>query len=254
MKKVLFNTVLISGLALSLLTLNSNSGGAYKFGLSCGGSGCHGTAQAANAATTVTINGLPGSYINGATYPITVTVAHATFTKAGFNIAATGGLFVAGSNSAVNNAPVAQASHSAPAAMASGVATFNVSWTAPTSGSTPVTFSAVGNAVNGNGGPDATDTWNTVTATLNAAPAANRDINQYGIKCYPNPTTNNIIIEGVSADTKIVIVNINGQTVNAPVSYSADKCTVNCSTLPTGTYLVNAINAQGKLTTTFIKN
>jgi Secretion system C-terminal sorting domain len=254
MKKVLFNTILVGGLALSILTLNSNSGGAFKFGLSCGGSGCHGAAQSANVATTVVVNGLPGSYVLGASYPLTVTVAHASFTKAGFNLAASGGAFVAGSNSAVNNAPVAQASQVSPVTMVAGVATFDVIWKAPTTGSLPITFSVAGNAVNGNGGPDAMDSWNTNSQVVNAAPAGNRDINPTAINCYPNPTTDNITIDGINADTKIVVVNMQGQMVNTTASFNADKCVVNCSNLPTGAYLLNAINAKGKSTTTFIKN
>jgi Secretion system C-terminal sorting domain len=247
MKKIIFNVLLIAGLAISFITFKSDINGKFNNGTSCGT--CHGSA---NAATVVALSGLPTSYVSGGTYPVTFTITNTAYNNAGFNVLVSGGTLTAGTGSQVNAAKT-QITHTAPKAGTAGVMTFDFTWTAPATSSASVTFSAVGNAVN-NLGNQGGDMWNATTATVPAAPAANRDVQTTKINCYPNPTFDNITIDGIAADTKITVVNMYGQQVITTATFVNNKCIINCNNLAIGSYIVNAITKQGKATSQFIKN
>jgi Secretion system C-terminal sorting domain len=248
MKKLLFNLLLISGLAVTFITFKSDSNGRYNAGLACGS--CHGSL---NSATTTAITGLPATFETGKVYNLSVTVAHATFTKAGFNLACTGGTLAAGTGSKVNTAKT-QITHTAPMTAVAGTATFNFTWTAPAT-TTSVVFSVVGNAVNGNGADDAADSWNTTAVTVPGGwPAATRDVNTNAVKCYPNPATSFVTIEGLKDAKNITVTNMCGMVVNVPSTITENKCTVNCANIATGTYVIKA-EVNGVVTSTkFVKN
>jgi hypothetical protein len=57
--------------------------------------------------------------------------------------------------------------------------TWQVNWTAPADNTTDITFTAHGNAVNGDGSASSDDKWNKVVVTLDgvAPPAADSDPN-----------------------------------------------------------------------------
>ena len=123
---------------------------------------CHGD-FALNSNGSVSISGLPTSgYVNGTGYPFSLTITHTTADRMrwGFSIKAvnsTGasiGSFSTTNSNAGNNG--SELSHNgAPTTAASGSYTFNnLKWTAPPSGSDPVTFYYVGNASNNSGGTD----------------------------------------------------------------------------------------------------
>ncbi|MDD4529314.1 MAG: immune inhibitor A, partial [Bacteroidales bacterium] len=65
---------------------------------------------------------------------------------------------------------------------------------------------------------------------------------------YPNPTTNttNLIIEGISKETRIIISDIQGRVINSFVSNPINSKIVqeiDCSTLSKGIYFINIINS-----------
>jgi hypothetical protein len=248
MKKILFNLLLVSGLAVTFITFKSDSNGRFAAGLACGS--CHG---ALNAATTTAITGLPATFETGVAYPISVTIANATLTKAGFNLAVTGGTLAAGTGSKVNAAKN-QATHTAPMTAVAGTTTFSLTWTAPAT-TTSVIFSTAGNAVNGNGIDDAADSWNTNIVTVPGSwPAATRDINTNAVKCYPNPATSVVTIEGLKDAKNITVTNMCGMVVNVPSTITENKCTVNCANFAAGTYIIKA-EVNGVVTSTkFVKN
>ncbi|MEA5099221.1 MAG: M6 family metalloprotease domain-containing protein [Bacteroidales bacterium] len=65
---------------------------------------------------------------------------------------------------------------------------------------------------------------------------------------YPNPTTNitNLIIEGISDETKIIISDIQGRIINSLVANPINSKIIqkiDCSTLSKGVYFINIINS-----------
>ena len=68
------------------------------------------------------------------------------------------------------------------------------------------------------------------------------------MQLYPNPTTNitNLIIEGISDETKIIISDIQGRIINSLVANPINSKIIqkiDCSTLSKGVYFINIINS-----------
>lgn len=203
--KILSSFTLFIGLSAIYLTMSSDKTGKYSGGTSCGS--CHGNA---NSATTVSLTGLPTSYITGQTYNLTFTISNATNTKSGFNVYASGGSFVAGSGSKTSGT---QITHSA----VSSSLVYNFSWKAP---STPgsVTFKGVGNAVNGNNSDDSGDQWNTMSdITISGTfPVSTSDVvDNSDIKIYPNPCTDQVQIDNAQ---DVTLINIAGQQIPVQIT------------------------------------
>ncbi len=238
--KILFQLFLLTGLGIVFVTMKSDIGGKYNGGTSCGS--CHGSK---NTATTAALNGLPTAYTPGTTYPLTFTVINSSLPKAGFNLLVSGGTLTAGSGSKINTAKT-QITHSSPMSAVSGVSTFSFSWTAPTT-TGAITFSGVGNAVNDDGNESSADQWNTTTQTISGATATTvKDLNTISLKAYPNPAVNSLTIEGLNAEAKdLMIVNVNGQSIEPVIEFNADKAVLNCTNLAAGQYILHA-NIQGK--------
>jgi len=248
-KKILSQLFLFASLGIIYVTMSSDANGKFNSGTSC--ATCHGSI---NTATTVLLDGLPSSYALGQTYNLTFRVINTTQAAAGFNIATTGGTFTAGTGSKINTAKT-QITHTTPMTISGGQASFNFIWTAPISGSTAVTFSAVGNAVNNNGNSDAGDQWNNLTTTVPAAfPSSVTEINNGDFSCYPNPVTQNLNIKGLSTDTRdIMIFGITGQVVVPSFIVDNHQCVIDCSRLTAGTYVITANQNGQKVSATFSK-
>jgi hypothetical protein len=159
-KSLLSSILLIVGLGFYTMLNTSYSSGFTSYRTTCGS--CHGSA---NAATTVSVNGLPTFYSPSTAYPFTVTVTNNTKVSAGFQVQANigtistteAGIIVYGNNRS--------AGHNARRTLSSGTATFNMTWTSPAVAGTAANFTAVGNAVNnanGSGG----DIWNNAPSTV----------------------------------------------------------------------------------------
>ncbi len=248
-KKILSQLFLFASLGIIYVTMSSDSNGKFNGGTSC--APCHGSM---NTATTVMLDGLPSSYALGQTYNLTFTIINVTAAKAGFNIKATAGTFIPGTGSKVKT-DGSEITHSmTPKTMSGSQAAFTFNWIAPTSGSSAVTFSAVGNAVNNNGGSDAGDQWNSMTATVPATPSSVSDINNGDFSCYPNPVTQNLMIKGLSTDTRdIMIFGITGQVVVPSFIVENHQCVIDCSRLTAGTYVITANQNGQKVSATFSK-
>ncbi len=219
--KILFQLFLLSALGVIYLTMESNSAGKFNNGNTCGN--CHGSL---NAATSVIISGLPSLFVTGQTYPLSVIITNATNTKAGFNVSANGGTFIAGVGSKINVAAT-QITHTTPMNAVNNVTTFSFSWTAPNTTS-QVTFNVAGNAVNGDNGDSGADQWNTSSESINGTfPTSVNELSKEFLKTYPNPATEKVIIEGVHADN-IFVYNINGEKLNVNFHNYGDKCILDC--------------------------
>lgn len=246
--KLLLKLFLIACLGLIYNVTKSNQTGIFNNGTNC--STCHGNVS---SNTTVALTGLPATYVKGTTYPLSVTVTNTTNTKAGFNLAVSSGTLTAGTGSKVN-ANGSQITHTAPKTAVANVTTFSFSWTAPTTGTSAVTFNTAGNSVNGNSSDGAGDFWNSVSNTISQAPSgiiSNDETSK--IKCFPNPTTKFVTIEGENI-TNISIFNLLGQEMNAEFTSGNDFCTVNCENLPVGTYILKATINGNTVVSSFIKN
>lgn len=244
--KFLFQLFLLSGLGIIFITMKSDVNGKFNNGTTCGN--CHGNA---NAATTVALTGLPATFVTGQTYPLTLTITNATNTKAGFNVAASGGTFIAGAGSKINGM-ANQITHTSPASAVNNVTTFSFSWKAPNN-LVQVTFNAAGNAVNDDGSDSPADQWNLDTHTLNGSyPAATTDVTNDILKCYPNPATEQVRIEGIQAD-KIVVYSILGKQINVPYTIQGNQSILECNQLANGTYFVLAFENGNILKTSFVK-
>ncbi|MEN3026821.1 MAG: choice-of-anchor V domain-containing protein [Chlorobiota bacterium] len=141
-------------------------------GMTISGCTCHGTSS---TATTLTAQSSTGSFRTrpGQTLNLTVIVAHNSQLAAGVNIAVhnqsgqNAGSLSPGSGSGLQLSN-GELTHTQPRTMNNGQASFNFSWTAPTTPGT-YTLRAVGNAVNNNGNTGG-DAWNFMTpVTLTVA-------------------------------------------------------------------------------------
>lgn len=246
--KILSQLFLVVSLGIIYITMSSDKTGVYNGGTSCGS--CHGNK---NTATTVAITGLPTNYVPGQVYPLTFTVSNSTNPKAGFNILVSGGTFTAGTGSKVNTAKT-QITHTAPMVASSGMTTFSFSWTAPATSST-VTFSAVGNAVNGNDSDDSGDQWNTTSATVSGGfPASVNNMDQQTIAVYPNPATEYLVVKGINNHaTNITVYNVFGQRMNPTYSSNATDCRIDCSQFASGLYFISAIVEGKEVKASFIR-
>ena len=152
---------------------NGNSGS------SCG---CHGNNP--SSSTTVSLSGQPSSYVPSQTYSLTVTVSSSTISgnSGGFSLGANAGSFSnPGVNAKLDSGKVTHSNKNA--------RTWSVDWTAPSSGTGTVSFSAVGNAVNSNSGTSG-DAWNTATFSVPEQPPQNQPPSVTNLAISPsNPTT-----------------------------------------------------------------
>ncbi|HNF71972.1 MAG TPA: hypothetical protein PLP34_06150 [Chitinophagaceae bacterium] len=249
-KKILSQLFLAASLGVIYLTMSSDKDGKFNGGTNC--STCHGSK---NTNTTVMLNGLPSNYIVGQTYPVSFTVINTGEVNAGFNIKCSGGTFVAGTGSKTNGAQT-EITHTAPMALSGSQATFNFSWIAPASPSvTSGTFSAVGNAVNGNLSDDSGDQWNNISQTIPiGSPSGINEVNTTGFNCSPNPVQDKMTLQGLSTDASgVLIIGLNGQVMNAPMVILNGQCYVDCSQLTTGTCFVTARSNGKKVSATFNK-
>ncbi|MEC7722922.1 MAG: choice-of-anchor V domain-containing protein [Candidatus Thermoplasmatota archaeon] len=118
---------------------------------------CHGDGDPSTA-VVVSISGVPRSYAVGAEYSFTISLGHAEYGEGGYMLWDYGaGTLTAGEGSI----QVAEE----PGAVSQGAVgnDWTITWTAPAEDIGPVRFQLVGNAVDGNGAPNANDAWNVLS-------------------------------------------------------------------------------------------
>lgn len=242
--KLKFLSSLSFFVALSFIyvTMSSNSGGKYNNGTSCGS--CHGSA---NTATTVSLTGLPTTYVVGQTYNLTFTVSNPTNTHSGFNVKCSSGMLMGGTGSSQNPAmnQVTQTSTST-------TNSWTFSWTAPSTPTT-VTFNCVGNSVNNNSNDDNNggDQWNSATYTVTGSyPTGVDAIHKTVLNCYPNPATSQLNVEGVSS---VQVLNMFGQVISVSQEKVADHVALNLTNVANGMYILVGETNGKTITATFVK-
>ena len=76
------------------------------------------------------------------------------------------------------------------------------------------------------------------------------------ISVYPNPATNFINVTGldVAVNNKLVIKNIQGNTMREVNVNTGSSCLINIETLPRGTYFITLFAGNESRSVKFVKN
>jgi hypothetical protein len=131
---------------------------------------CHGAGGSPSNEIILSVTGVPRTYVTGENYNFTITLTHSTNSIGGFMIWDYGsGIFAVAEGTKEVNSSGGAISHSEPGN------DWVISWTAPTEDLGDIHFSLAGNAVDGNGIPDAGDHWTTLAFTVSAPNTATPD-------------------------------------------------------------------------------
>lgn len=225
-----------------------------------GGCGdCHGN----NASSTTTVSlqaGAPTTVLPGSTTTFTIVVAHASQRVVGVGIAvrtSPTGTSPAGSLAVISGQTTrlrsGEITHSSPKALSNGQVTYSFNWTAPTQEGTYY-IQAVGNACNGNGRDDDSDTWafmQPVAITVSSTNDVDESEPQapYQLQIAPNPLVSGVaaMLHGVPADARhLSIMSTNGMVVfERDVTGEASDQPSEIPALPSGHYAVLVSTRMG---------
>ena len=140
--------------------------------------GCTCHSSSATEGVVVTLDGVPDNYLSGESFTFTITITGGPSQGAenygGFNLVASGGTL-----SPFDNTSQLMDGEMTHTEFGNDQRTWQVNWTAPEDNTADITFTAHGNAVNGDGSASSDDQWNKVVVTLAGAapPAADSDPN-----------------------------------------------------------------------------
>ena len=140
--------------------------------------GCTCHSSSATEGVVVTLDGVPDNYLSGESFTFTITITGGPSQGAenygGFNLVAS-----AGTLSPFDNTSQLMDGEMTHTEFGNDQRTWQVNWTAPEDNTADITFTAHGNAVNGDGSASSDDQWNKVVVTLAGAapPAADSDPN-----------------------------------------------------------------------------
>ena len=170
-------------MAMATPMSNAYSGGIHSQGTGCGGGYCHGT----NTQTaTLSMSGHPSTYSPGTTYSLTISVTGgSSSTYGGFSLVIDKGTLSSPGTGVKINTATDSATHTN-----NNYRTWNVDWTAPSTGSGVVSIDVAVNAADGNGG-NSNDVWDTATYQISegSAPANNA------------PSLSNLLLSPTDAST-----------------------------------------------------
>ena len=127
--------------------------------------GCPCHSGSATEGVVVTLDGVPDNYTSGESFTFTITITGGPEQGAenygGFNLHASAGTLAPFDNT--SQLMDGEMTHTE---FGNDQRTWQVNWTAPEDNTTDITFTAHGNAVNGDGSASSDDQWNKVEATL----------------------------------------------------------------------------------------
>lgn len=138
--------------------------------------------------------------------------------------------------------------------------TFNVKWKAPASGTGIVTFYAVGNAVNGNGGTSGDNGTASVKIDFAEMTSSVTDLAaQVQMSISPNPTTEGVVLSlssKVSKKVQVRMTDVSGRTViseNWQIQAGENLKRWDISHLAKGAYMIQVIENQDVISKKIIK-
>ena len=256
------NTILILTIIFGALTLTSNRSGRTSLtgqgvtgapgesGQNCGSFGCHFNGQF-DPDLQITMTNQDGenvnSYLPNETYTINLKINHTgSPTGYGFQIVSLSDSNNEGINTwsdlsdQMNEVFVNERQYVEQNTLISSDL-IQLSWTAPESGTGPVSIYGVGNAVNGNGsssGDGADTSFLRITENISSSI---EDISSNYFKIYPNPTTDFVNIEGSQQVLLANLFDINGRKIKSINTQNP----IDVSGLQKGVYLLNIIMENG---------
>jgi len=130
---------------------------------------------------------------------------------------------------------------------------FTVEWTAPANPEGKVTFYSGAVATNGNS-MSSGDGAALSSLSVDAPSVSNKDVNLLeGIRLYPNPSTDFIILDGMTEATNYSIFDMNGKVLQAGL-LSTGSVEVNIQKLSAGNYFLHMNTENKSFSTKFTKN
>lgn len=238
-------------------------------GMTCSMSTCHGGTATASAAQIISSNVPAGGYTPGQTYTITATSSQAGINKFGFQISpqkANGQIM--GSLSVTNATATKIVSTKYITHTSSGTAgtsnsrTWSFNWTAPASGSGPVTFYGAFLFANGNNASSG-DVVRTNTLVINENTTGLSEMaDLVNTKVYPNPVVDKVNIQLTMkspGSAQLSLIDLNGKIISdkefTDVSSGLNQLSMEIpSTLTGGVYQLLIITPEGKSLTKILKN
>ncbi len=238
MKKQILLFTLTAGMVATVLM--SSSGGAANGGLgnrtgakgstaNCSGGSCHGGVSAATTAT-IRVDSAGGvevtKYVPGMTYTVTVTGAHTSNNRFGFQFAAVSGVGAAQLQAGTFSAlPTSVASRTASglniieqSTGITGPLSKSFSWTAPAAGLGNISLYLIVNATNASGGPDASDVTANTSKILTELVTSSVPVvtNNVAVTAFPNPVIGqlNVQVGNITGAYSVAVYDITGKSVS----------------------------------------
>lgn len=224
-----------------------NTGSPGDNNQTCARSGCH-NGSATPTANLITSNIPETGYVPGATYTITATIAQDGKVKFGFQVSPQndagtklGTLIVTNSTATTLIGAGKYITHKTAGTGGQGSRTWTFDWTAPASGSGPVTFYGSFNVTNNNGS-DSGDQIFTSSLTVQEGTLGVDDMqaDKAELIVFPNPSNGkfSVAVSGVKAPISAKVFTADGRLVYSHLY----------NNVGTGKQIVD-VNADGKLST-----
>jgi len=233
-------------------------------GLTC--TNCHGGGVNAGPGSVGITTTIPGTgYVGGQTYSVSVTVTSGGSNGVlyGFSCSSTkqgtstiSGKFVAADATTLAKAGGNYIVHNTAAAGNGNPShTFTFNWTAPVTGTGPITFYAAGNSANGNNENTGDNIYNANIQVTEAPGAGLTESVVDHFNLYPNPATESVTVNvpQTLVDSQVRILDVTGKTVfNRQLT--TENMSVDVSTLTHGLYVVEIQKGGKSYTTRLVKN
>ncbi len=274
-KLLLFTSAFLSVIAISLSSLTytfSSPGGAPAGAtgspgdnnLTCARSGCH--SGTANPQSGLISTDVPSSgYVPGQTYQITVSITQAGISKWGFQASpqsSNGTLlgtltltetsrtrFIGTGNKYVTHTTGGNSG-------ATGSTSWSFNWTAPSTGTGPVTFYTAAMAANGNNGTSGDQVYfDNLVIEEDVTISINDNQSLSDIILYPNPAQGSeMFIKNLKSDETLTIRDMQGKTV-LKTDFSGNNLiqSINIENLPKGAYTLEISSESGSKIKRFIR-
>ena len=203
-KKIFVTSSSLLGILIYILITSSSGGVTGKSSTGCGGGTCH----AQNAATIITLTGIPVTgYTAGNTYTVTVNVQNTSKVSAGFNLMVSDGIISNASVGTNISSANHELAHTTPKPLLAAGASWTFNWTAPSAGGA-IIIDVAGNAVNATG-----------SSSGDAYSLASFNYNSVITTSAPTIVSQNVNTIGINSAKVNAMVNANNASTTVSVEY-----------------------------------